>query len=52
MNNDDKMPRKTISMKKEKIDQLEQLAEKETRTVSQQIVHMLEFYLEYKDKVK
>jgi len=52
MNNENEMPRKTISMKKEEGDQLDQLAEKEHRSVSQQIVHMMQFYVKYKDKIK
>jgi len=52
MNNENEMPRKTISMKKEESDKLDELAENEHRSVSQQIVHMMEFYLQYRDKGK
>ena len=52
MNNENEMPRKTISMKSEESDTLDKIAKEEHRTVSQQIVHMMEFYLKYKDKVK
>ena len=39
------MPRKTISMTKEESNRLDKLSEKEHRTVSKQIVHMMEIYL-------
>jgi len=52
MNNDKEMPRKTISMDKKKLDTLEELSKKEHRSASQQIVHMMECYIENKDKVK
>jgi len=32
--------------------QLKDLAEKENRSPSKQVKHMLEFYLKYRDKVK
>jgi len=51
MNTDKEMPRKTISMGKKELDTLEDLSKKEHRSASQQIVHMMEFYLQYKDKV-
>jgi len=52
MNNENDMPRKTISMNKVEGERLDDLAEEEHRTVSKQIVHMLDFYLKFKDKVK
>ena len=52
MNEENPMPRKTISMKHEEIEKLDKISEKEHRSVSQQIVHMMEFYLKYKDKIK
>ena len=45
-------PTKNISMNKQESDQLDVLAKKEHRSVSQQIIHMMEFYIENKDKVK
>ena len=41
-----------ISLPKEQRDKLKKLAENENRAISHQIVHMLEFYLKFKDKVK
>lgn len=52
MNDETNMPRKTISMSKQVNDELDKLAKGEHRSVSQQIVHMMEFYIENKDKVK
>jgi len=52
MNNENNMPRKTISMKKDESEKLDKLAENEHRSVSQQIVHMMEFYEKFKDKVE
>lgn len=52
MNDENDMPRKTISMSKKESNQLDTLAKKEHRSVSQQIIHMMEFYIENKDKVK
>jgi len=52
MNNESEMPRKTISMDKEELDQLDKISKTEHRTASQQIVHMMEFYIENKDKTK
>ena len=46
------MPRMNISLTKEQQKQLKELAKKENRKYSQQIVHMMEFYIENKDKVK
>ena len=51
MNTEIEMPRKTISMKKEESDELDKLSETEHRSVSQQIIHMMEFYIKNK-KVK
>ena len=52
MNDENDMPRKTISMNKQESDQLDTMAKKEHRSVSKQIVHMMEFYIENKDKAK
>lgn len=52
MNDENDMPRKTISMNKQESDHLDALAKKEHRSVSQQIIHMMEFYIKNKDKVK
>ena len=41
-----------LSLTKEQKDKLIDLANKENRKYSQQIVHMMEFYIENKDKVK
>lgn len=52
MNNENEMPRKTISMGKKELDTLEKLSKNEHRSASQQIVHMMEFYINNKDKMK
>lgn len=44
------MPRKNISMSEEDIQKLKKIAKEEHRPVSSQIKHMLEFYLENKNK--
>ena len=41
-----------VSISKEQKKKLTDLAEVENRKYSQQIIHMMEFYLKYKDKVK
>ena len=41
-----------VSLSKEQKKKLTDLADMENRKYSQQIVHMMEFYLKYKDKVK
>lgn len=46
------MPKMTISLTKEHMKTLKDLSEKEHRPYSNQIIHMMEFYLQYKDKVK
>jgi hypothetical protein len=50
--NKDTMPqeRTTISLSKEDKTKLEKLAKSEHRPVSQQIVHMMEFYIKNKEK--
>jgi len=48
----DKMPKMTISLTKEHMKTLKALSEKEHRPYSNQIIHMMEFYIENKDKVK
>ncbi len=50
MNEDDKMPRRTISLNKKEDDMLKDLSEKEHRSCSQQIVHMMEFYLNHRKR--
>jgi len=52
MNNENEMPRKTISMKKGESDKLDTLAENEHRSVSRQLIHMMDFYVKHKGKVK
>ena len=52
MNIENEMPRKTISINKKELELLDNLSKKEHRSASQQIVHMMEFYEKYKDKVK
>ena len=46
------MPKMTISLSKEKIKILKELSEKENRHYSNQIVHMMEFYIQYNNQVK
>jgi hypothetical protein len=41
-----------LSLSKEHKKKIEDLAEEEHRKMNQQIVHMLEFYIKFKDKVK
>ena len=41
-----------VSLSKEQKKKLTDLAEKENRKYSQQIIHMMEFYIENKDKAK
>ena len=41
-----------LSLSKEHKKRIEELAVEEHRKMNQQIVHMLEFYLKYRDKVK
>ncbi len=48
----DKMPKMTISLSKQDEKKLKELSKKEHRPYSNQIVHMMEFYIENKDKVK
>ncbi len=48
--NNEKMPRMNISLTKQQMDQLKELSKKENRKYSQQIVHMMEFYIENKDR--
>ena len=52
MTNDFEMvvERTTISLRKEDKTRLEELSKKEHRPVSQQIIHMMEFYIENKVK--
>ena len=46
------MSRMTISLTKEQIKTLKDISNKEHRPYSNQIVHMMEFYIKHKDKVK
>jgi len=46
------MVRMSISLSKETEKKLRDLAKEEHRKYSDQIEHMIEFYLEYRDKVK
>ena len=47
-----KMPNVTISLSKDDKKKLDDLANTENRKRSNQIVHMMELYLQYKDKLK
>ena len=47
-----KMPNVTISLSKDDKEKLDDLANTENRKRSNQIVHMMELYLQYKDKLK
>ena len=42
----------TISISKEQEDVLKEMAKKENRSYSKQIIHMMQFYIENKDKIK
>ncbi len=46
------MPKMTISLSIEDEKRLKKLSKNEHRPYSNQIVHMMEFYIKYKDKVK
>ena len=48
----EKMPRMNISLTKEEEKRLKDLSKKEHRPYSNQIIHMMDFYIENKDKVK
>ena len=52
MNNDMVTDKLNVSLTKEQKKKLTDLADKENRKYSQQIIHMMEFYEKYKDKVK
>ena len=45
-------PRMTISIRKEDMKQLKKLSGKECRSYSSQIIYMMRFYIEYKEKEK
>jgi len=47
-----KMPNVTISLSKDDKEKLDDLANTENRKRSNQIVHMMELFLQYKDKLK
>ena len=46
------MPRMNISLTKEQMEKLKKLSKDEHRPYSNQIIHMMEFYIKNKDKVK
>ena len=46
------MPNETISLSKDDKEKLDDLANTENRKRSNQIVHMMELFLQYKDKLK
>lgn len=46
------MPKVNLSLPKEDLERFKQLAEKERRPLNQQFLFMMDFYLEYKDKVE
>jgi hypothetical protein len=48
----EKFDRITFSLSKKDSKQLRDLAEEEHRAVSNQLVHMMEFYLKNKDKMR
>lgn len=45
-----KMPNITLSMDKESQKKLRDIAQKERRSISQQVIRMMEYYLGHKDK--
>ena len=47
-----KMPNITLSMDKESQKKLRDIAQKERRSISQQVILMMEYYLENENKVK
>lgn len=47
MNTEENMPRVSISMTKKQLEKLDKIKEKEHRKRSEQIVHMMEFYLDH-----
>jgi len=47
-----KMPNMTLSIDKESQEKLREIAKNERRSISQQVILMMEFYIENKDKVK
>ncbi len=49
---DIEMPRTTISLTKEQMNELKQMAKEGYRPLSQQIVFLMDFYKEHKDKFK
>ena len=52
MDNEMVVKRTTISLTPEDKIRLGELSKKERRPISQQIIHMMEFYIENKDKMK
>ena len=47
-----KMPNITLSIDKENQKKLRDVAKKERRSISQQVIVMMEYYLENKDSIK
>ena len=52
MNSEMATTKLNISLKPEQKKKLVELAEKENRPLNDQIVHMMQFYEKYKDKIK
>jgi len=46
------MPKINLSLPKKEYDEFTKLSEKERRPYNQQFMHMMEFYLRNKDKMK
>ncbi len=46
------MPNMTLSIDKQNQDKLREIAAKERRSISQQVIYMMEFYLEHRSDVK
>ena len=44
------MPRMNISLTNKEMEKLKSISEREHRAYSDQVVHMMEFYIKYKDK--
>ena len=49
---EDNMGKVNISLPKDEMDKFKKLAEEERRSYNQQLMHMMDFYLKHKDKVK
>lgn len=46
------MPKVNISLPKDEMERFKKISEEERRSYNQQLMHMMDFYLKYKDKVK